>query len=208
MPLLKTPKNFHSEERILLLWHATETLQELMEQYPAEADEAKEKLASSASASRRLEILATHILFHKAFGTEASLEHLPSGRPIAKGSKRHMSISHSHGIVALAASQHPIGIDIEKWGPRALRIADKYLSPEEKHLLGDEPERAAVSLWCAKEAAFKLWDEPKTTVFEDIRLNEEEEGRIVATHLEAPHLRANIRLLELEEAAFAVATDY
>lgn len=113
MPLIQTSKNFPSKEQKILLWHATETLQELMGLYPAEADEAKDRLASSASASRRIEILVTQILFRIAFGKDAALSRLPSGRPVAIGSTMHLSISHTHGLVALAASEHPIGIDIE-----------------------------------------------------------------------------------------------
>ena len=208
MPLIPTSKNFPSKEQKILLWHATETLQELMGLYPAEADEAKDRLASSASASRRIEILVTQILFRIAFGKDAALSRLPSGRPVAIGSTMHLSISHTHGLVALAASEHPIGIDVEAWGPRAMRLARKFLSIDEMAMLNDSPESTAVSLWSAKEAAFKLWDEPGTTLYEDIRLSNDGPTHLIATHTKAPHLKARVSIFPLKEAAFALATHY
>lgn len=178
--------------------------------FPDAAIEAAPRLSSVKASSRRLEILVAHILFRLALPQEAHLRHLPSGQPIAEGVDAHVSISHSHSYVALAVSDRPIGIDLEAWSPRALRIADKFLTPEEMPLLGIERERNAVRLWAAKEAAFKLWDESDTTVHEDIRLEQLEGGTLRAFHTKNPRLCADIFFSETESSedesgAFALA---
>ncbi|MBR1593631.1 MAG: 4'-phosphopantetheinyl transferase superfamily protein [Alloprevotella sp.] len=222
MPLTTSPKFFLSEGRefpegtILKIWHTTESEETLSALFPAAAAEASERLSAVTAPHRRLEILVAHILFRLALPDGAHLAHLPSGRPVAEGADLHVSITHSHGYIALALSPAPIGIDFETWSPRALRISDKFLTAGEKALLGKEGDagtdagKEAVRLWAAKEAAFKLWDAADTTVHEDILLQRTRSGALRAFHTKNPVLRADICFPESGEAlsgigAFAVA---
>ena len=53
-------------------------------------------------------------LLEEAFGEGAVLEHLPDGRPILSNHpETHISISHTDGLVMLALSDKPIGVDVE-----------------------------------------------------------------------------------------------
>ena len=67
--------------------------------------------------------------------------------------KCHFSLAHSDGVVAVAISSAPVGVDIEEIKPpRAEGFKDRILSSEERAACG---EADAIALWCKKEALFK-----------------------------------------------------
>lgn len=171
MPLIVDKRNFLSEYTSLKIWHTTESEATLSAMFPMAAVDSSQRLADITSSQRRLEILVSHILFQLTFPPEAELLHRNSGGPLAWGTPMCMSISHTKGYVALISSPYPVGIDIEMWSPRALKIAHKFLKPQEMRLMDtdEERERDAVRLWTAKEAVYKCWSE-NITLHEDILL--------------------------------------
>ena len=109
-----------------------------------------------------------------------------------------------------------VGIDLastEDWtqDERGERFAELLFTEHEKALIsaadGSVPLLRAKG-FSAKEAAFKLWDEPGTTLYEDIRLSNDGPTHLIATHTKAPHLKARVSIFPLKEAAFALATHY
>ena len=148
-----TAQNVH-----IMTWHLTETLDELItlwgkENYPHHYIEAKAE-------KRRREILATALLLRLYYGYDVELCHVPSGAPIID--KENISISHTATHVAIAL--HPtrrVGVDIETIGQRAVRVASRFLSPNELAQLPIEKHSTARSLaihvaWSVKEAIFKI----------------------------------------------------
>lgn len=148
-----TAQNVH-----IMTWHLTETLDELItlwgkENYPHHYIEAKAE-------KRRREILATALLLRLYYGYDVELCHAPSGAPIID--KENISISHTATHVAIAL--HPtrrVGVDIETIGQRAVRVASRFLSPDELAQLPIEKHSTARSLaihvaWSVKEAIFKI----------------------------------------------------
>lgn len=180
MPLLKCQKTTLLSEQAVLahlsFWHITETEEALADCLPSGRDLLREAHKISTNANRRKEWLAVRALLFHALGSGVRIAYEPSGRPFLEGSALHVSISHSHDFAAVALSPRPIGLDIEVWGPRALRLFPRFLSKEEELLLSVAPERMAVMLWSAKESVYKRFSEPGLSLYDDICLTNLEDG--------------------------------
>lgn len=163
-----------------------------------------QRVASFKSEHRRLEWLATRALLHHVLGQEATLDYLPSGRPVLVDADEEVSITHSGPLVALAIAPAglEIGIDLESNLERAYRLMPRYLSDDEQAALVHHPDDAAL-LWCAKEAIYKLCDIEGLRFLDDMHLYKAG-GQLFA---ELPTLAVQISL-DVEDifgAAFAVA---
>ncbi len=92
------------------------------------------------------------------------------------------SISHTTGMVAVAVSDVPVGVDIEEKKPLRSGIEGKILTERELTSLigmdGGERECSILRMWCAKEAIFKSQDReallPKATETADFSVRTEE----------------------------------
>lgn len=73
-----------------------------------------------------------------------------NGKPMA--SDCYFNISHSHGLVACAVSDVPVGIDVEKIRPVPPRLMD-ILSPQERESVRCDAD--FFRLWTLKEALIK-----------------------------------------------------
>lgn len=65
------------------------------------------------------------------------------------------SLSHADGAVAVAVSEMNVGIDIEKVGDRAQRVAKKVFSADELASCTDDEALCTTRLWTQKESVFK-----------------------------------------------------
>ena len=103
---------------------------------------------------------ATARLVTTLFGTGATVAHNPDGAPLLilpdGATAPEISISHSILTVALAVGRagSPIGIDIEQPRQQLVRVARRFLAPEETAIHGASEENL-LRAWTAKEAAFK-----------------------------------------------------
>ncbi|MQS12040.1 4'-phosphopantetheinyl transferase superfamily protein [Streptomyces kaniharaensis] len=72
----------------------------------------------------------------------------------------HVSLSHTHGVVAAAAGFDPVGVDVElaARGGTLRGVAERVLTPAELALVdaAPEPERAFLRLWVRKESLIKI----------------------------------------------------
>ena len=68
-----------------------------------------------------------------------------------------ISITNSFPYAALAISHQKVGIDIEKFNPKIIRIKDKFLNSEERDFI---PESEAMEyltiIWSVKESLYKI----------------------------------------------------
>ena len=76
-----------------------------------------------------------------------------------------LSLSHSQGMLAVAVSRAPIGVDIEAVAtPRSEKMAERIMTEEElaEFTLLDDAKRETelISVWCRKEAIFKSLNKP------------------------------------------------
>ena len=82
------------------------------------------------------------------------------------------SLSHSKGVVCVAVSSFPVGVDIEKVEKPKRDISRKILSNEElekfESLEQKERDRFLISRWTNKESIFKMKDN-KTYSFEELK---------------------------------------
>lgn len=110
-----------------------------------------------SSYQRKCEWLNTHYLLHQLTGTIQTYRFNENNKPIASASHHFLSISHCEDYSAIALSKSTsIGIDIEKHGRNFIRIARKFLHPNETKLSADN--NTCHLIWCAKEALYKLLD--------------------------------------------------
>ena len=70
----------------------------------------------------------------------------------------HFNISHCKAAIAVAVSNHPIGIDVECIGRGNEMLANHVLNDDELHKMKSaaDPKAAFTRLWTQKEALFKL----------------------------------------------------
>lgn len=192
MPLLLNHKTTAGKH--ILLWRCDENVHDLVEILRRTcgnqlADKYKKEFSDFKAEARQIERLAARIMFHLAYGNSTEIVYLPSGRPTIKVTDKvdkcsdknygctqepTISISHTKGYVAIAISPQLIGIDIEQKSDRALRVASRFLSEEERSIFVDnatsEAQRqiTATTLWSAKEAAFKFAQQTDISVMDVI----------------------------------------
>ena len=77
------------------------------------------------------------------------------GKPYFKECELHFNVSHSGEYLAIAVSEHPVGIDIQ--GPKVIREGTfrKVVQPQEEILIGEVCERDFLRLWTLKESFVK-----------------------------------------------------
>jgi len=188
----------------IYFWHITESLNELFSFLPFQDSFIQKSINAGYCEKRKKERIAAHILLHNAARISDEICHSKTGRPFLKNTDKNISISHTNNYVALAVSDFPIGIDIEVWGERAYRLRPKFLAPEEIQSLPQNTPEEAVLLWSAKEAVFKRFDIPHTTVG-DIRIHFHENGLI--GHFHHTNIQTKIEYVTLPSFVLTYTTD-
>ena len=90
-----------------------------------------------------------------------NFEKLPSGKWIADGVE--FSLSHSKGVFAVAISDEPVGVDVQKHTLiNHARLAQKILSTEElkeyENLSSKDKNEHIIKKWTEKESLFKAYE--------------------------------------------------
>jgi 4'-phosphopantetheinyl transferase len=91
------------------------------------------------------------------------LDYLPSGKPVLSGgiSPLHFNVTHTDGLLVLAAGRHRVGVDVERIRPLADAdgLVERYFSPAEGAAFRALPEwhrpTAFFRGWTCKEAVIK-----------------------------------------------------
>jgi len=98
-----------------------------------------------------------------------------SRKPYLTGDKYHFSISHCGDYAAaIISTSKRVGIDIEIFDKKVIRIQHKFLNNEElEFTLQNYPGNLSLytTLWCAKEAIYKWFSFGKVNFKENIRLS-------------------------------------
>lgn len=148
MPLFKEwNPGLHS---LAAIWHITEPESFFREQVQPGSFIRNDK--------RRIEHLAGRYLLQYLKADFPLHDIVPNeqDKPVLPDASTHFSVSHSYPYAAaLIHSREPVGIDLQCWHERILKIRDKFLSPAEQECCGDNPEEVTLA-WCAKEAAYKF----------------------------------------------------
>lgn len=112
------------------------------------------------SVERQREWIAARALLQQA-GYGHVINYKPDGAPYLSGCGKHISISHTVGMVALAISDKPVGIDIEASARNVMRVAHMLVG---KNGVPVSDNSEALCLWTSKEAAYKLFPEKAVTI--------------------------------------------
>ena len=140
------------------VWQVSEPVQyfeERVELYPSEKIETK-----ILSARKRLEWYASRYLLHLMSGRLVRMACIKDayGKPHLKDSNYQISMSHSDDRVAVIASPHIVGIDIQKIVGKIERIQNKFLNDEELNALDPVHKIAMLHVyWGAKESLYKAY---------------------------------------------------
>jgi 4'-phosphopantetheinyl transferase EntD len=74
---------------------------------------------------------------------------------------RYLSISHTKDVAAIAISSQPVGIDLEHYQEKIIRIASRFLHLEESLDLNKNTDiHYLTQIWTAKEALYKVFRKP------------------------------------------------
>lgn len=113
---------------------------------------------------RDMERDVTRHMIERVFGNDACLCHNSTGAPYIDGREECISISHSRKFCAIAVrTGGSVGVDVEEWRQQLKRVANKFLTPEERERYGHS-EPALLKCWTAKEATFKTAGRENLTI--------------------------------------------
>lgn len=109
---------------------------------------------------RKLEWLSVRTLLKTMLGKDAKIVYGPERKPYLHNNEYNISISHSKDFTSILMSKKKrVGLDLEFMTTKILRIADKFLRPEELENIEKDQELYHLYLhWCAKEALYKICD--------------------------------------------------
>ena len=162
MPLYAT--HYTAAEGGWATWKMTETPDELFRLLPPGGLYATEIARSRLHPKRLLERLAVRALMYRCWHEEHAVAYRSDGKPCLTDHKFHISITHTAGYAGLCWSICPdVSVDMESRGPKALRLAFRFMHPDE---YADGPsELAALLHWSAKETLYKMLPEQEGTDF-------------------------------------------
>lgn len=144
------------------LWKIEEEESFFLEELDLQPAEQAE-LALIRDCRRRSEWLACRYLAHQMLLEQGAQERIPllkddCGKPHIQELPLHLSMSHSHGLVAVALAEVPVGVDIQRYTSRIGVLAHKFMRPEELDNLQESSRLEHLHFyWGAKEALYKAY---------------------------------------------------
>lgn len=159
------------------IWRVEESPEDLISRLQLD-DRERKVLAGFHKGKRTLHWLATRVLLRHMLDTPGFID-CPSdenGKPYLANFPQKISLTHSFEYVAVMMSDNgEVGIDLELVKSKILRIAEKFMKPEELAFLeGMEEESRILHLyacWCAKEAVYKLQGNKGVSFREDMSIH-------------------------------------
>lgn len=150
-------KEFVDKHSVMGIWKITETRDELFNMLSLTNQEKAQQYLSNIRSSRRtLEWLSSRLLLQLLIGDDKTIEHTDQGQPFLSDKSFHISISHSKDYaVVLLHKYKKVGVDIENYSNRILKIENRFIS-EDEYI---DPSNRMLHLilhWCAKETMYKL----------------------------------------------------
>ena len=113
-----------------------------------------DRLQSFTAERRKVEFYYTRLLW-KSFGYNEFIQYTEEGSPIVSNGK--ISVSHSrHHIVIGWSESNVVGIDIENYSEKVIRVCNKFMSEAEISRFGNQEMKILTTIWSIKEAVFKM----------------------------------------------------
>ena len=177
MPLYKSIYIDTSSQ--ILVWKITESYEKLLGEVQLN-EKSLLRLNGMKSQLHQRAFLSVRKLLQEAGYSDFDLQYDESGKPHLNPNNCHnepieVSISHSHNFSTLIISDQKVGIDIEMQRDKIIRIADKFVNNKESLCLGDTSTQDYIKKltvkWGAKEAIFKIRNEPGISFKDHIWVN-------------------------------------
>lgn len=148
-----------NEDGILGMWEITEDFNTLRSMVNLDNSDI-ETLESFKNHQRKLEWLSVRVLLNTLVDKESKIVYGPDRKPYIQTNSHNISISHSKDLTALLLNKKKrVGLDLEFMTDKILRIADKFMRPEELNAIDENQRLYHLYLhWCAKEALYKICD--------------------------------------------------
>ena len=155
-------KEVIEEDCLLGIWEITETREQLLEILsPENQREAYKYLLNIKSKKRVLEWLSIRVILQILTNDNKTVKHTSQGQPYLSDNSYQISISHSRDYAVVLLHKHKkVGVDIENYSNRILKIEKRFISSDEYI----DPENRILHLilhWCAKETLYKLMNSTK-----------------------------------------------
>ena len=121
-----------------------------------------EKVRSLKKQEDKVRSVAAFLLLQRAL-QDLGISSVPEfayqdgGKPYLPGCPVHFSLSHTHGAVACAVADSPVGVDVQAKMEYSPRLAQRISSEEERAVLETAGDKALTltELWTKKEALAK-----------------------------------------------------
>ena len=150
------------------IWHITEPVEILLKMKKFSAEDLSQ-LNSFSYEHRKKEWLVSRILAEKMFSGNVEIIYDEHSKPFVKNSKKHISLSHSHNLLAVIIDDKETGIDIELIKANVLKIKEKFMSDAELKALEKGHKEEEITLyWCVKESLYKLYGKKKLVFKENL----------------------------------------
>jgi phosphopantetheinyl transferase len=177
MPLYKSIYIDTSSQ--ILVWKITESYEKLFREVQLN-EKSLLRLNGMKSQLHQRAFLSVRKLLQEAGYSDFDLQYDESGKPHLNPNNCYtepveVSISHSNNFSTLIISDQKVGIDIEMQRDKIIRIADKFVNNKESLRLGDTNTldyiKKLTVKWGAKEAIFKIRNEPGISFKDHIWVN-------------------------------------
>jgi len=149
----------NTKDGVWAIWKIEESKDELLSFLDNKTLLEKDVL-SLKSESKVVERLAVRVLLKHLLGKETEICYYTSGKPFLQNENFHLSISHTHGYVAvILGKRDEIAIDIQYITEKARSVRSKFVS-EEEYI---DPQNELIHLllhWSAKESLYKAIGKP------------------------------------------------
>ncbi len=148
-----------NEDGKLGIWEITEDFENLRSMVTLD-DKDIERLDSFKNHQRKLEWLSVRVLLNSLTDKDSRIVYGPERKPYLHNNSHNISISHSKNLTSILINKkRRVGLDLEFMTDKVLRIAEKFMRPEEIDSIDKTQEIYHLYLhWCAKEALYKICD--------------------------------------------------
>ncbi len=166
MPLLV--KKEIDTTAVLILWKITEKEDELKQQITLHQSDS-ERFKRFTHENKRKEFLALRCCLNKYFGQNPEVFYTADGKPYLKNG-HYISFSHSRHYAGIMVSKTAeVGIDLELYREGILRIAHKFMRPEEDSSLQENTKiEHTTYYWGAKEVMVKITGDRKHNFLKEL----------------------------------------
>ncbi len=156
---------------ILGFWQITETKEELLSELIG-SEELLPQLQDFKSHKREMEFLSVRLLLQKIFSERVAVEYDMEGKPFLSGKEYNISITHTGDYVGVILhSSRYVGIDIERFRDKILRVKDRFLTDFEQAFVETKMQLQQMTImWCVKEALYKMLGDSKIDLKNEVQI--------------------------------------